>query len=137
MSSKSLSPISPGTRAKIVGPLETLVACGFTPSFALGIIGSECVIDALTETGRYDVTLADGSAGWYIDRESLDQIPTGIEAQVCADIAARQALGVKKYGSTVASNKGDLKYWLQHAFEECLDQAVYLKRAMVELEEGK
>lgn len=58
--------------------------------------------------------------------------PTGIEAQVCQDIAARQALGVAKYGCTVAENPLQHRAWLQHAYEECLDQAIYLKRAMAE-----
>jgi hypothetical protein len=58
---------------------------------------------------------------------------TGIEAQVCADIEARQALGVAKYGTTVAANPLALVEWLQHAYEECLDQAVYLRRAIEEI----
>jgi hypothetical protein len=58
--------------------------------------------------------------------------PTGIEAQVCADIAARQAKGVMKYGTTVDANPLTLEQWLTHAYEECLDQAVYLKKCIVE-----
>lgn len=61
--------------------------------------------------------------------------PTGTEARVCADIAARQAKGTAKYGTTVQDNPLGLIQWLQHAYEECLDQAVYLKRAM-ELMQG-
>ena len=60
--------------------------------------------------------------------------PTGIEKAVCEDIARRQALGVAKYGTTVADNPLSLKQWLQHAYEETLDKAVYLKRAIAELE---
>lgn len=60
--------------------------------------------------------------------------PTGTEAKVCADIARRQQLGVSKYGTTVADNPLTLKRWLQHAYEECLDQAVYLKRAIEQIE---
>lgn len=56
-----------------------------------------------------------------------------IEELVCEDIQRRQQLGVEKYGVTVAENPLDLAAWLQHAYEECLDQAVYLKRAIVEL----
>lgn len=55
---------------------------------------------------------------------------TGTEAGVCADIAARQKVGIAKYGITVADNPLTLRQWLQHAYEECLDQAVYLKRAI-------
>lgn len=57
-----------------------------------------------------------------------------IETQVCADIKARQAVGVAKYGVTVADNPLNLRQWLQHAYEECLDQAVYLRRAMAEMD---
>ena len=56
--------------------------------------------------------------------------PTGIEAEVCKDIAERQALGINKYGTTVADNPLALHQWLQHAYEETLDKAVYLKRAI-------
>lgn len=59
--------------------------------------------------------------------------PTGIEAAVCEDIASRQTLGIAKYGRTVAENPLLLRQWLQHAYEECLDQAIYLKRAISEL----
>lgn len=58
---------------------------------------------------------------------------TGIEAQVCQDIAARQALGTAKYGTTVADNPLTHRQWLQHAYEEALDMAIYLKRAMAVL----
>lgn len=59
--------------------------------------------------------------------------PTGTEAQVCEDIARRQQLGVHKYGRTVADNPLALKAWMQHLYEELLDAAVYVKRAMAEL----
>lgn len=58
---------------------------------------------------------------------------SGIEAMVCLDIMSRQEIGIKKYGVTVADNPLELKQWLQHAYEECLDQAVYLRRAIEEL----
>jgi hypothetical protein len=58
---------------------------------------------------------------------------TGIEAEVCSDIAERQRKGIEKYGVTVADNSLTHKEWLQHAYEEALDHAIYLKRAMKEL----
>lgn len=61
--------------------------------------------------------------------------PTGIEALVCADIARRQAVGIRKYGKTVAENPLPLLAWLQHGYEEALDLAIYLRRAMAEIEE--
>lgn len=60
--------------------------------------------------------------------------PVGTEADVCADILKRQQLGINKYGTTVRDNPLALREWLQHAYEECLDQAVYLKRAMEEID---
>lgn len=60
--------------------------------------------------------------------------PTGTEAGVVNDIIRRQELGTRKYGTTVRDNPLPLRAWLQHAYEECLDQAVYLKRAMEELD---
>jgi hypothetical protein len=59
--------------------------------------------------------------------------PTGTEAKVCNDITARQELGINKYGVTVADNPLELREWLQHAYEETLDNAVYLKRAIDEI----
>lgn len=56
--------------------------------------------------------------------------PTGIEARVCADIAARQAFGIKKYNQSLADNPADLRSRLQHAYEESLDHSNYLKWAM-------
>jgi len=55
---------------------------------------------------------------------TTDQPPTGIEARVCEDIAARQRLGIAKYGRTVEQSPDDM---LSHAYEEALDLAVYLK----------
>lgn len=62
------------------------------------------------------------------------QVATGTEELVCNDIAARQKLGMAKYGTTVCANPLELKQWLQHAYEEALDQAIYLKRAIQELD---
>ena len=57
------------------------------------------------------------------------------ETEVINDIRKRQILGIKKYGMTLADNPLSLKMWLQHALEETLDQALYLKRAIQELEQ--
>lgn len=55
---------------------------------------------------------------------------TGTEADVCADIAERQRVGIAKYGTTVRENQLQRKDWIRHAYEEALDLAVYLKRLM-------
>lgn len=60
--------------------------------------------------------------------------PTGIEALVCEEIALRQQKGLAKYQTTVADNNLSLREWLQHALEEALDQAVYLRRAIAEID---
>jgi len=46
----------------------------------------------------------------------------------------RSNVGIGKYGTTLTENKGNLRYWLKHALEECLDQANYLQRAIMELD---
>ena len=56
------------------------------------------------------------------------------ESLVIADIKRRQELGIAKYGTTVAQNPLELRQWLQHAYEEKLDDAVYMKRAIQELD---
>jgi len=61
-------------------------------------------------------------------------LPIGTELKVCNDIAMRQARGLVKYGTTVADNPLVLREWLQHAYEECLDQAIYLRRIMEEID---
>jgi hypothetical protein len=61
---------------------------------------------------------------------TTDHKVTGIEFLVCADIARRQELGIHKYGRTVADNPLPLRSWLQHAYEEALDLAIYLRRSM-------
>jgi len=62
--------------------------------------------------------------------ERLNNRPQGTEARVCEDIASRQRLGIAKYGVTVEQSDAKFKEWLQHAYEEALDMAVYLKRAI-------
>lgn len=62
---------------------------------------------------------------------------SGIEKLVCEDIEKRQALGIQKYGTTVADNKLSLRDWLQHQYEELLDAAVYCRRAIEELDNEK
>ena len=53
---------------------------------------------------------------------------------VCADLQSRSHVGIVKYGTTLYDNMGDLRYWLQHSYEETLDKANYLKRAIMEID---
>lgn len=61
----------------------------------------------------------------------------GTEARVCLDIIKRQQLGMKKYGISVEDNPLSLREWLQHAYEETLDKAVYLRRAIEQIEKSE
>ena len=61
-------------------------------------------------------------------------LPEGIEAEVCADIARRQQVGIDKYGTTVAENPMSLLDWMRHEYEEQLDAVVYKRRQIAELE---
>jgi len=74
--------------------------------------------------------------GWTrnFDRPTIK--PSGTEARVCEDIVKRQQLGIAKYRMTVADNPLSLRKWLTHAYQECLDQAVYLKRSIEELDKN-
>ena len=67
------------------------------------------------------------------------ELLTGTEYRVCQLIAERQMQGIEKYGTTVHANPLTLRDWLQHALEESLDHAIYLQRAIEELDkqEGK
>jgi hypothetical protein len=53
------------------------------------------------------------------------------------DLFDRSEVGIKKYGVTLDRTDLGLKDWLQHAYEESLDHALYLKRAIKEIENGK
>ena len=51
-----------------------------------------------------------------------------IAATLCAELQARAAVGMKKYGVSVSDRPLSRLEWLQHAKEEALDLAVYLQR---------
>jgi hypothetical protein len=55
-------------------------------------------------------------------------------AAVQADLARRSAVGLAKYGTTVAGNPLPTRAWVRHAYEEALDLAVYLRRLLDEME---
>lgn len=56
------------------------------------------------------------------------------ETEVICDIKRRQKSGIEKYKTTVGNSPGGLRYWLNHAYEETLDKAIYLKRAIQEID---
>ena len=51
-----------------------------------------------------------------------------ITAKLVAELHARAARGLSKYGVSVTNNPLTPAQWLQHAKEEALDLAVYLQR---------
>ena len=53
---------------------------------------------------------------------------------VRADLLKRSQVGITKYGVTLDRTDLSLRDWLQHAYEETLDQANYLKRAILEID---
>jgi len=63
-------------------------------------------------------------------------IDTVVKA-VRQDLLDRSELGIDKYNNTLDRTDIDLKGWLQHAYEECLDQANYLKRSIIEIERNE
>ena len=60
-----------------------------------------------------------------------------IVESVVSELRSRSVLGVEKYGVTLARDDLSLEQWVQHALEECMDMALYLKRIKVELEKTK
>lgn len=59
---------------------------------------------------------------------------TDIEVQVTQDIMDRQKRGLNKYGVSVANNPLSLREWLQHSYEEKLDDVIYMRRAIAEID---
>ena len=85
------------------------------------------------DDGQDPIHLAQPRSTTYVPK----MIPvTGIEAEVCADIARRQQMGVKKYGTQLADNPAGEIERLQHAYEEALDLANYLKWQIVQKKAG-
>ena len=56
--------------------------------------------------------------------------PSTILQQVIADMKVREERGLMKYGTTVDRTDLTQEQWLQHAYEEALDLAIYLKKVM-------
>lgn len=58
----------------------------------------------------------------------------GTEGRLQEMIYKRQQFGIAKYQTTVESNPLTLRQWLQHALEENVDAAIYLMRAIEEID---
>lgn len=57
-----------------------------------------------------------------------------VVAAVRDDLLRRSEVGIAKYGVTLDRTDLSIRDWLQHAYEETLDQANYLKRAIMEID---
>lgn len=57
--------------------------------------------------------------------------------EVVFDLRSRSMLGIMKYGTTLADDPQELRAWLQHAYEETLDKANYLKKAIMMIDENR
>ena len=57
--------------------------------------------------------------------------------EIRKDLLDRSTRGIGKYGVTLDRSDLDLEAWLQHGYEEALDMAAYLKRAIREQREKK
>jgi hypothetical protein len=58
--------------------------------------------------------------------------PSTILQLVIAELKVREERGLSKYGTTVDRKDLTTKEWLQHAYEEALDLALYLKKLIEE-----
>jgi hypothetical protein len=43
-------------------------------------------------------------------------------------LKTRSETGIRKYGTTLDRTDLEIKQWIDHAIEECLDQALYLQK---------
>jgi hypothetical protein len=61
---------------------------------------------------------------------NFDNCQSDIYKEVITDLISREKMGRMKYGTTVDNANLSEKEWMQHAYEEALDFAIYLKRMM-------
>ena len=57
-----------------------------------------------------------------------------VEESVILEIKERAKKGYAKYGTTMTRNDLSMRDWAQHALEEALDLAIYLKRIIRDLD---
>jgi hypothetical protein len=60
----------------------------------------------------------------------FDNLQSETYKEVITDLIAREKMGRIKYGVTVDKANLSEQEWLNHAYEEALDFAIYLKRLM-------
>ena len=90
--------------------------------------------DCLDTAFRWDDTKEGCDYWWeWHDKEFIEatwKVTTTdtIVLSVMEDLNSRSILGIEKYKTTLDREDLSRKDWLQHAYEECLDQANYLKK---------
>ena len=84
-----------------------------------------------------DVHVCSVAAGDLLALLDATECADPVTAAVMADLLRRSAAGISKYGATLARDDIDLRGWLNHGYEEALDLAQYLRRAMLEMENRK
>ena len=60
----------------------------------------------------------------------FDNCQSDVYKEVITDLISREKMGRAKYGTTVDKANLSEREWMQHAYEEALDFAIYLKRMM-------
>lgn len=79
----------------------------------------------------------DGTGEWPAADESVNgECPDRVVEAVRRDLLDRSRVGMEKYGRGLTRTDLSLADWLQHAYEEALDLANYLKRAIMEVGGG-
>lgn len=63
-----------------------------------------------------------------LNNENVTTFIDSIVFDVIKDIANRAEIGLKKYNTTMDREDLIASDWVQHAYEEALDMAIYLKR---------
>ncbi len=53
--------------------------------------------------------------------------------RIASLLRSRSETGIRKYGTTLDRTDLEVKQWIDHAIEECLDQALYLMKIKDEL----
>jgi hypothetical protein len=66
--------------------------------------------------------------------EDMKNMEDSVIRAVCNDLQERSKVGIRKYGVTLDRSDLPLRDWLQHAYEETLDTANYLKKSIMELD---
>lgn len=63
-------------------------------------------------------------------KHDFDNCQSDVYKEVITDLISREKMGRMKYGTTVDKANLSEREWMQHAYEEALDFAIYLKRMM-------